>query len=453
MPCNCLPDKVVQFSRQFIFPGSSVVVGVSGGSDSVALLFLLSELKEQLSVPELLVAHLNHGLRGEDSDGDELLVREYAAQLGLRFFSKRLSGYRIGEAGLEAAVRKERYRYFDEVRKASGCRLIATGHTLDDQAETVLMRIMRGSGLAGLRGIAPSREDSVVRPLLSVRRLELVEWLQERDIPYRTDRSNDDLRFLRNRIRHQLLPQLESWQPGVSGRLAALAEEARMEWGVQQQRVAQWLKKYLVSLSDGSVSVERAGLEERALAAEGLRMSFIQWGITPSRYHITSVFENGSREGGGIFLLPGGWRYRYCRNSLIFEKGVPVFNYPIAVPGFCENPMEGRRLSITLETSPPEYLDCGKWTVYIDGKELDDCCTYRTVAPNDTFIPFGTKREVKVLQFLAKQGVPRPQRDRTGCVITGGNKIVWVPGIRMDERFRITSATKKVIKLQYESIL
>ncbi len=451
LPC-VLKDRVIRFSRQIIRPGASVVVGVSGGSDSTALLFLLAGIRDKLGISDLVVAHLNHSLRGEDSDKDELLVREHADKLGLRFYTKRLSGYNIGDSGLEAAVRRERYLFFEEVRKASGCSIVATGHTMDDQAETVLMRLMRGCGLAGLRGIVPVREDGIVRPLLGVRRQELIEWLRERNVSYRNDCSNNDLHFMRNRIRHILIPQLESMQPGVVEKLVALAEEAAIQWESGRKRTAGWIEENFLPLRPESFSIKRQGFEERSLAAEGLREIFAKYGISLSRRHIDSVIEKANCSRAGTLLLPGGWNYRYCRESLIFEKNIPVIDYKIPIPGCCTIREEGRRITATVESCLPEKLDCGKSTVYIDGGKLDDFCFYRTVKPEDDFIPFGTKREVNILKFLAKQGIPKLKRVRTACLVDGDNKVIWIPEIRMDERFRITNAAKRIIKLQSESI-
>ncbi|MBN1578148.1 MAG: tRNA lysidine(34) synthetase TilS [Chitinispirillaceae bacterium] len=449
---NRLSEKVLRFARPLFSPGASVVAAVSGGSDSIALLFLLSELRQQLTIAEIVVAHLNHGLRGEASDGDELLVREYAGQLGLRFYTRRLTGHRIDEPGLEAAVREERYCFFDEVRAASGCRLIATGHTMDDQAETVLMRIIRGSGLNGLRGIAPLREDGIVRPLLSIRKKELLDWLSEEKIAFRSDASNNDTRFFRNRVRNDILPLIEAVRPGAVERLADLSMQARKQWRTLQQQVKQWRQRYLFACSADSFRLDKRGLAEVGPAAEALRQAFIDSGVTPYCRHIEAVFDNAVST-GRTFLLPGGWRYLIGREVLFFERLQHRFSYTLPVPGECRCTEERRALSITVATSLPPVLDYGKWMVVIDGADLGDRCVYRSIGPDDRFIPFGTTREVPMLPFLSKQGIAKPERERTGCLVTADNKPIWIPGIRIDERFRVTAGTKKLIKLQSESIL
>ncbi|MBN1306799.1 MAG: tRNA lysidine(34) synthetase TilS [Chitinispirillaceae bacterium] len=443
---------MLRYARPLFSPGASVVVAVSGGGDSVALLFLLFELRERLRIAEMVVAHLNHALRGEDSEGDELLVMEYAGQLGLRCYTRRLSGYRMGKPGLEAAVRKERYRFFDEVREASGCGLIATGHTMDDQAETVLMRIIRGSGLNGLRGIAPLREDGIVRPLLPIRKQELIDWLTTKKIAFRSDVSNADTRFFRNRVRHILLPQLEACRGGAIEHCAAVAAAARQQWETERRRVTLWLKRHVSEASDGSFRIEKRGLAETGCASEGVRRILAQRGITPSRRHISGILGTARRT-GRTFLLPEGWRYYCCRESLFFEKSFLRFDYPVAIPGFFDCTELRRRFIITIPAIRPNDLDQGKWTVYVDGAKVGERCRYRTVLPDDTFIPFGGGREVSVMKFLARQGISLPQRRRTGLLVDSDNKPIWIPGIRIDERFRITAETKKAIKIQSRSFL
>src|SRR5260370_36490025 len=199
---------------------SSLVVAVSGGADSVALLRALLKLTPNT---DLIVAHMNHGLRGAESDADESFVRALHAELAakgavrLQFRCERCN---MGEialaegANLEAVARRERYRWLAEVAASAGVAHVATGHTADDQAETVLFRLLRGAGLQGLRGIAARRNlrpgVELIRPLLSVTRRQVLEFLRDIVQPFREDRSNADLRFTRNRIRHELLPQLDA---------------------------------------------------------------------------------------------------------------------------------------------------------------------------------------------------------------------------------------------------
>jgi tRNA(Ile)-lysidine synthase len=211
-----------------------MVVAVSGGPDSVALLRALAAC----GASPLVVAHVNHQLRGIESDADQEFVEELARSLGLALRTERIALAAQAEAerdNLESVGRRVRYDWLVQVAQAAGCRWIATGHTADDQAETVLHRLLRGTGLQGLRGIAPRREAApgiwVVRPLLAVTRADVLAYLDSIKQPFRQDSSNLDPRFTRNRIRHELLPLLtEQYNPAIAGILARLAAQAEEAW-------------------------------------------------------------------------------------------------------------------------------------------------------------------------------------------------------------------------------
>ncbi|MFZ2490319.1 MAG: tRNA lysidine(34) synthetase TilS, partial [Thermoanaerobaculia bacterium] len=196
-----LLDVIRRFLSLHGIPPCTLVAAVSGGTDSTALLILLTDLRDDGY--EVVAAHVNHHLRGAESDEDEAFVRTRCESLGvdLRVCDGTLAPRSVRSLGIEAAAREVRYRRLNEVRERTGARCVATAHQKDDQAETVLMRLRHGSGIEGLRGIHPVRDDGVVRPLLSVRRKQLEELLAARRIAARHDRSNDDLRFERNRVR------------------------------------------------------------------------------------------------------------------------------------------------------------------------------------------------------------------------------------------------------------
>ena len=243
-----LVGKVRTCLRSLPDTSAGVVVAVSGGADSVALLRALDAARDQRAPLPLVLAHLNHQLRGNESDADEAFVVDLHAALsaggrpGLSLCRTRCdiaSQARAEGENLEALARRERYRWLAETARAHGIRWIAAGHTANDQAETVLHRLLRGTGLRGLRGIAPRREletgIDVVRPLLTVTRSEILAYLQELGQPYREDSSNRDLRFTRNRIRHELLPHLaQQYNPSVVGVLASLAGQAEEAYRIEE---------------------------------------------------------------------------------------------------------------------------------------------------------------------------------------------------------------------------
>jgi tRNA(Ile)-lysidine synthase len=234
-----LLDKMRRFLAA-LPPLQGVVVAVSGGPDSLALLRALLALQ----VTPLTVAHVNHQLRGADSDADEQFVRGLCASLGVELRSTRIDMAIVAQEArdnLETTARRFRYDWLAQVARQARTRWIATGHTADDQAETVLHRLLRGTGLRGLRGIAPRRclaaDLEVIRPLLAVSRSEVLAYLEAEQQPFCRDRSNNDLRLTRNRIRHELLPHLaEQYNPAVARLLVQLAAQAEELFSESEER-------------------------------------------------------------------------------------------------------------------------------------------------------------------------------------------------------------------------
>lgn len=212
---------------------SQILVGISGGPDSVALWNVLRELAPELGL-QLVAAHLNHGLRGEESDADEAWARRHVEKSGGAFFSKLVDTQaeaRARKLGIEETARALRYEFFEEAARAANFSTVATGHTLDDQAETVLMRLVRGAGIEGLGGIPPVGERAglrLIRPLIEVTRAEILQYLEQRKIDYRNDSSNADPKYTRNFVRHELLPRIaQEWNPAVKEILARCAQQHR----------------------------------------------------------------------------------------------------------------------------------------------------------------------------------------------------------------------------------
>jgi len=223
--------------------GMRIGVAVSGGADSVCLLHALLQLREEFAL-QLSVVHVNHNLRGSESDGDAQFVEDLAARLGLRCFARSVQ---LGGGNLEQEARRARYRFFEELIANREVQRVALGHTISDQAETVLFRLLRGAGSAGLAGIRPVTDSGIVRPLLQVKRTQVEGWLQERQIAWREDSSNLELGFDRNRIRQRLLPALSrEWNPEITTVLAQTADWAYEEeeyWREEIPRLsADWLR-------------------------------------------------------------------------------------------------------------------------------------------------------------------------------------------------------------------
>ena len=300
-----LADKVRDtIARHNMFaPGQRVGVAVSGGADSVCLLYLLHELAPTWGL-HLNVIHIDHGIRGPASQSDAEFVRALAVQFALPFHFRRVDAL-AADDNLEQAGRRLRQQFYSELRGQGAVHRIATGHTRSDQAETVLYRFLRGSGLAGLSGIRPLTTDGVVRPLLDCTRVEIRTWLEERQIEWREDATNCDLTYARNRIRHELLPQLRrEYNPNLDETLAKMAELAQDEeayWIGQLQPIRQ--VGDLCYLTTQELGGHRAAARRIVRAAiEVVKGDLRRIGFE----HVEAVLEMArSAEGHGRIQIPG----------------------------------------------------------------------------------------------------------------------------------------------------
>jgi len=339
----------------------SILTGVSGGADSVALVCLLSCLKDRLGISRLGVAHVNHGLRGEESDGDDRFVAALADKLSAEFFSVRLDpssstagerslplrdvavsdndllltddfintvhdnqstslgGGDIKKDGIENWARVERYNFFQNIKRRCGFDYIATAHTAGDQAETLILRLMRGTGVRGLRGILPVRGDGVIRPMLGVERGTLEEWLESRGLQYRTDSSNSDIKFRRNFVRAEIIPKMAEHNDKVIANIAACAESAARAWEIVAQNINLWTADYVIRVNESVFHIEKKGLDNTLIAPEALVTLFDEYGIAVSRFHIDRVIRSKSLS-SGEHLLPGGWKFYPIDDRVCFVK-------------------------------------------------------------------------------------------------------------------------------------
>jgi tRNA(Ile)-lysidine synthase len=452
---HTLPDKVATHCAVLFPRQSSILVAVSGGGDSTALLLLLHSLKKRLDIKRIGVIHVNHGLRGTESDEDESFVEQMSGRLEAPFYLKKLSGHGLHDRSIEAWARNERYLFFHEVKARDGYEYIATGHTADDQAETVLFRLMRGTGLRGLRGVLAQREDGVIRPLLGVRRRELQAWLKAAKVPFRHDSSNNDCAYDRNRIRHKVLPLINNIEAGASEKLARIAIAAQEFWENFGPGVEEWTKKN-VQKRDGSFLVGKEGFEDALHASEGLRSVFEEFGIPVDAFHLDEVSAQASRTSGSL-KLPGGWHYFFRRDAILFCKNrsgsVLEFSVPIVVPGITECPGRGVRFVVEEASAPITNVPGDNVTGLLDRDVCGDALTFRSWKNNDRFQPLGSGngRSVPVREFLAKQKIAAVDRPATGVVEGKDGLIVWVPGIRINHACRMTEHSRKLLKISYQS--
>jgi tRNA(Ile)-lysidine synthase len=406
-------------------PGSRVAVAVSGGPDSVCLLHMLQDLAPSFNV-SLAVAHLNHQLRGAESDEDEKFVARLAERLGLPYHCARVDVAAVDD-NLEQAARRARRTFFTSL----GADRIALGHTRDDQAETVLFRLLRGSGLRGLAGIFPVTAGGYIRPLIEVTRAEVEEFLRARRIPSRCDASNLDPRFARNRIRHSLLPQLaRDWNPRIGETLAQLATVAQDE--------ERWWRTYIAELSSG-ILVRRAGgieLSAPALAQLPAAVSrrLIRAAIARVKGdlrriefdHVKRILELAAQpEGDGRLRLPG-LDIRRSFDWIRIAPPAPRPEFPAArlvIPGVYPAG-DGASLHLEVSDAPPSSKDATLKAAELSLRRLPPVLELRGWKPGDHYRPEGQIRDQKIKEMFQAERVPSWLRP-SWPIVTSGDTILW----------------------------
>lgn len=467
--------------KHHMLPPGVVVVGVSGGADSIVLLHILLRLQGDLDI-RVHGAHLNHRIRGEEADADQAFVERLAERWGvpLTVGSADVPALaRERKLAIEEAARQARYTFLLHTAREVGARTVAVAHHADDQAETVLMHFLRGAGLAGMRGIlsvsdltrlrmgAPDellRGGAVllVRPLLEVSKADILAYCRDNGLEFRFDRSNLDQTLFRNRLRHDLLPTLETYNPNIRQVLrraaavaaddyALLAHEVRKAWSkVRTAEGEGWMEFDLKRWRGLHRSLQRGVLREaiRRLR-QGLRN--INW------IHVENALDVLTRTDTGAATLPQGLvavarygRFYVAEESMIPPPPVPQLAgepLPVPLPGALALP-DGRWVLETqvLATVPEQaWHNPDPWQAWLDLDAIGENPILRPRQPGDTFAPLGMGGRLKRLnEFMINAKVPREWR-ANWPLLCDGSRILWVAGLRVDERAAITEATRRVL--------
>jgi len=466
-----LAESVLEYVRQqgFLKAGDRAGVAVSGGADSVALLHLLLELRQEMGVV-LSVVHFNHNLRGLESDADERFVAQLAQHHELELHCDRgdvAKHAEIRHLSTEAAARQLRYQYFLRTMGDQRLNCVATGHTLDDQAETVLLRMVRGAGTRGLAGIYPTLtyprlsdserlvngpQVSVIRPLLRTRRTQLEAYLSEIGQDWRDDSSNRDLRHARNRVRHGILPRLErALNPRVREALAETAEIARSEEEYWQKEVERVLRekweagtRNLTGLAGLSLALRRR-VVRAAAESVGLRLEFRHveeiLGLTPASSARLPEGWMVSRSKGEKDKDKGGLQFEPCRGA----EPISDYQYVLAVPGVVQVPEAGSWFEAAVVTGDrvPSYNPDHMFDPALLRTEL----TVRNWRAGDRFWPAHTKSLKKVKELLQERKLAERER-KLWPVVVSGQEIVWVRGFPAPARLRPREDAKQALVIQ-----
>jgi len=438
---------------QMIEKGDRVLVAVSGGPDSVALLHLLWRLRDTLGI-DLHVVHLDHGLRGHSSRQDAQYTRRLARRLGLSSAVQGIQFLTESRGSLEEEARLARYAFFERVASMVKARRIATGHNADDQAETVLMRILRGAGSTGLSGIPPVR-GRIVRPLIQVRRCQIEEYLHRRRFHPRRDHTNQQLRYLRNRVRNELIPLLERrYNPKIVEILNRIGQ-LESEENIYFQKLSQdLLESPSKKDSNGKIVLDLAlfadyfNIQGKFLIRELIRR--IKGDLRRISFkHVEQVFNlacNGHV--GSRIHLPDEIVVERAAKALVFRKGLPQpFCKSVELPGKIEFSALGLALRTELVVKgripwPPRVRD--QFEAFVDWARLRGPFLLRSRQRGDRFHPLGMSGTRKLSDYLIDRKVPRIQRDEIPLLV-GRDGIIWVIGHGIANPFRVTEKTKSVL--------
>jgi tRNA(Ile)-lysidine synthase len=453
-------QKIYDFCKQNNVNNCKLLLAVSGGSDSVTLFHLFMKAKVDLGISEIGVVHINHGLRPKESDREEKFVSQLAQDEGCKLHMKRIKGKKQGDSGIEEWARDERYDFYAKIKRDFGYKFAATGHTADDQAETVLMRVSRGCGLTGLCGIPPVREDDIIRPLLQLRKKALRNWLKENKKSWHEDSSNIDLRYKRNRIRHLYIPVLIKREPKAVEHLALLAGQIRKQMDFLDPVINKWISDYVIESGPDCFLIYKTKENyDNFIAFEGVARIFRRYGIPFNKKDISNFLREGKRT-SGCFLLKKGWRYYPAKDrvEIISKKAISkpkqkVVAHLLNVPGktVCSDRGYSFQTAVFERDETFQY-DTSNYTVFLDAEKTGEILEFRSIRKTDVFQPLGFKNHINVMSYLRKQKISNYYRYSMGVLAGKENKIVWIPGVAIDHKCRITYGTEKVFRISFQRI-
>jgi tRNA(Ile)-lysidine synthase len=455
---DVLLHKITKYisDNNLLMAGDTVIVAVSGGADSVALLDILANLKE-LEL-RLIVAHVNHLLRGDESAADADFVRELAGKYQLPFELQAVDVRELsvkGKLSLEMGGRLARYAFFDEAATKFNAKAIALAHHADDQAETVLMRLLRGAGTTGLAGIPNKSADRYVRPLLTCRRNEIEAYLARKKLCYRTDSTNVELEFLRNRIRHELLPYLKTFNPRINDRLVATAEILAADETLLEEITGKSFRR-LAKVTGDEVILDLAATQAEI---RGQRFRLYRSAIQSIRGTLTHVsFKNLVDVDSLLFSctpnaaldLPRGIKVTKSYHHITFAVTGEVLHDVIDelhIEGTGVFPLpHGKALSVTMASPPENWKTVPATSAYFDLEQVCFPWLVRTFKPGDRITPFGMTGSKKVKDLFIDMKIPLKTR-QVAPVIISNEKIIWICGVKVAATSRISADTRTVVRV------
>jgi len=429
-------------SKQLLKPGDTVIVGVSGGADSVALLHLLKALGYKC-----IAAHCNFHLRGSESDRDETFVRQLTTELEIpghyiNFDTKKYAAN--NKLSIEMAARDLRYEWFEQLLVEHKVQAIAVAHHRDDSVETMLMNLVRGTGLKGLTGI-PYRNAHVVRPLLCVSREEILAYLMQYDLCCIEDSTNASTEFTRNKFRHEVLPLLETINPSVRETLYQSIERFEQLEGFYMHSINQ-LKEKITTQENHVFKINKKELLKQPYFQTFLFEMLYPYGFNAS---MVSNITDSLEKNPGLIFKSDEYQLLSDRDYLIItpindavkdsvyviEEGVTDITEPLNM-----------KIKV-FPVSSSFIISKEKFRVHLDASKLKFPLTLRHWRQGDSFIPFGMQNKKKLSDFFIDEKISRFNKDECWLLLSG-NEIVWVIGYRTDNRYRVNGETTKIVEFE-----
>lgn len=443
--------------------GDSVLAAVSGGADSVCMLHILNRLKADLGFT-LGCAHVNHGLRGEAADRDEQFVKELCQDLGVPFYSKKFDVAAIAEEKkqtLEEAGRFVRYDFFGELKSLYGFEKIATAHNKNDNAETVLMRIIRGTGIDGLCGISYVRDDGVIRPVLDISRSEIEGYCAAHNLRFWTDATNADNDYTRNKIRNELIPYLEKeFNSGVTDslvRLSANAEADSKFLNGYANRLYDRLGSPMTRNAPNTLHIESFKMLDKSIGTRILRLAADRSfkGIKLEKRHIEDIFDLIEKPTGTAIDLPRGLKAEVDYGWLTFEGPNDKESVLTASDELFTEITIGETIfldGIGKSISFREELGSYKCSINEIAADLDKIggqpLFVRNRRDGDRLVCFSDGRSKKIKNIFIDAKIPKKDREKIPLLATG-NEIIAIIGSRVSEKYKITKDTERALVIKY----
>lgn len=461
---STLKEQLITFAEenQLWKKGDGIVLGVSGGADSVCLLQLLYEAKNEYDL-KLYVVHVNHGIRGEEAKRDAAFVEALAKEKSLPFFlvEKNVPKYaKENKLTEEEAGRMLRYQIFEQIRKEKNATSIAVAHHKDDQAETVLFQLFRGTGVRGLAGMAP-KKDSIIRPLLFAERKEIEVYLQEKKMSYCQDSTNEEVEYSRNCIRHEILPKIEKEINGKARSHIADSAKKVAQWRQYMEKQGEiFYEKIVTKREEFLVDIPAFQKLDVVIQDEVLRKLFLQWipaAKDIGQIHYDKVKALIEGENGKRITLPQrvivAKRYEqlvFMREEITKEKNRISLTCEIPSKHIVEN--DGGIYEISLELwnrgDLPTKIPQKDYTKWFDYDMIKSGLVLRNPQPEDYF-SLGNGKTKKLNRYFIDEKVPREERVNH-LVLAENDHVLWILPNRISEAYKVTENTKRVLVVTKE---